>query len=155
GDGLELWDVGTGERRRTIGGTTPEHGRRAVRIVLGSGNRMTRNDLALSPDGKVVAASLGNATVRQFDTVKGSEVAAVSGHQSGVIAVGSDGPTVATVSKESVRVWDATGREVRQWALAPQAVAAAVSADAKRVASTAGSGTVALWDTATGEKVRE
>src|SRR5207248_8420563 len=77
------------------------------------------------------------------------------GHLSGVIAVGSDGRTVVTVSRESVRVWDSAGGEVRHWALNPPAVAVAISPDAKRVATASGGGVVRVWDAAKGEKVRE
>jgi WD40 repeat protein len=155
-DAIELWEVASGKLVRAISGYEAERGNRvAVRIVLGSGGRMTRTDLAFSADGKTVAASLGNATVRQFDTGTGNEVAPTSGHRSGVIAVGSDGRNVVTVSKESVRVWDAAGGEVRHWSLSPPAVAAAVSPDAKRVATSPGNGVVRVWDAATGEKVRE
>jgi hypothetical protein len=83
-------------------------------------------------------------------------VSPAAGHLSGVIAVGTDGKSVVTVSKESVRVWDVgTGKEVRQWPLAPPAVAAAVSADGTRVATASGGGTVHLWDPATGKKARD
>src|SRR5207248_1568590 len=113
-DAIELWDVASGKHLRTIGGHEVEQSKRvAIRLVLGAGGRLTRSDVAFSPDGKTIAASLGNATVRQFDTATGAEVAATGGHLSGVIAVGSDGRRVVTVSKESVRVWDAAGgREV-------------------------------------------
>src|SRR5207253_8160099 len=74
-DAIELWDVAEGKLVRTIGGYEAERtGRVAVRIVLGRGNRMTRGDLALTPDGKTVAVSLGTAAVRQFDTDTGKEV---------------------------------------------------------------------------------
>jgi WD40 repeat protein len=154
-DAIELWDVAAAKLLRTVGGhETPRTNRVAVRLVIGASDRMTRSDLAFSRDGKTVGGSLGNATVRQYDTETGNEVSPSAGHLSGVIAVGSDGRTAVSVSKESVRVWDATGREVRQWALTPPAVAAAVSADAKRVATSAGGGAVQLWGAATGEKAR-
>jgi WD40 repeat protein len=155
-DAIELWEVASGKLVRTISGYEAERGNRvAVRVVLGAGGRMTRTDLAFSADGKTVAASLGNATVRQFDTGTGNEVAPTPGHLSGVIAVGSDGRNVVTASKESVRVWDAVGGELRHWSLSPPAVAAAVSPDAKCVATSPGNGVVRVWDAATGEKVRE
>jgi WD40 repeat protein len=153
-DAIELWDVEKQKLIRTLGGykTEPQH-RVAVRLAIGAGDRMTRSDLAISPDGKVVAASLGNATVRQFDTATGNEISPAAGHLSGVVAVGSSARTVVSVSKESVRVWEpASGREVRQWPLSPPAVAAAVSADGRRVATSSGNGVVRLWDPATGEK---
>jgi len=155
-DAIELWDVATGKLERTISGYEAERPSRvAVRIAIAAGGRMTRSDLAFAPDGKAVAASLENATIRQFDTGTGNEIAATAGHLSGVIATGSDGRTVVTVSKESVRVWDASGKEERQWPLAPPAISAAVSRDAKLVATSSGGGVVRLWDTATGKKVRD
>jgi WD40 repeat protein len=149
--------VPSAKLEKTISGHEVERSKRvAVRLVLGAGTRMTRSDLAFSADGKAIAASLGNATVRQFDTGTGAEVSPAAGHLSGVIAVGTDGKSVVTVSKESVRVWDVgTGKEVRQWPLAPPAVAAAVSADGTRVATASGGGTVHLWDPATGKKARD
>jgi WD40 repeat protein len=156
-DAIELWDIEKQKLIRTLSGykTEPSH-RVAVRISVGANDRMTRTDLAFSADGKVVAASLGNATVRQFDTETGNEIAQSPGHMSGVVAVGTAERQVLSVSKESVRVWDAgSGREIRQWPLSPPAVAAAVSVDGGRVATASGSGVVRLWDTANGEKVRE
>lgn len=163
-DDIELWDVATGKPLRTVSAYVPEGGPRgaaqmgnrvAVRIAIAAGGRMTRSDLVFSPDGKAVAASLENATIRQFDTGTGNEIAATAGHLSGVIATGSDGRTVVTVSKESVRVWDASGKQERQWPLAPPAISAAVSRDAKLVATSSAGGVVRLWDAATGKKVRD
>ncbi len=156
-DAVEVWDIAGAKLERTIGGHESERSHRvAVRVVVGAGNRMTRTDLAFAADGKAVAASFGNATVRQYDLTTGKEVTPATGHQSGVIAVGSDGRTTVTVSKESVRVWDAaSGREVRHWSLGPPAVAAAVAADGKWVATASGGGMLRLWNPATGEKVRD
>lgn len=156
-DAVEVWDIAGAKLERTLGGHETERTNRvAVRVVVGAGNRMTRTDLAFATDGKAVAASFGNATVRQYDLTTGSEVSPASGHQSGVVAVGSDGKTTVTVSKESVRVWDAaTGKELRHWSLGPPAVAAAAAADGKCVATASGGGTLRLWNPATGEKVRD
>jgi len=156
-DAVEVWNISEAKLERTLGGyeTEPAH-RVAVRLVVGATNRMTRTDVAFSADGKTVAASCGNATVRQYDLTTGKEVGSAPGHQSGVVAVGTDGRNTVSVSKESVRVWDAaTGQEVRNWAISPPAVAAAVSPDAKLVATASGGGSVKLWDTAKGEKVRD
>jgi WD40 repeat protein len=156
-DAIELWDVAGGKKLRAIGGHEAERsGGRVVKIILGRGSQMTTHDVAFAPDGKTVAASLGNASVRQFDADTGTEVAPTPGHATGVIAVGSDGAVITTVSKESVRVWDAaTGREVRNWPLNPPAIVAAVSPDGKRLATAAGGSRVVLWDPATGQKVKE
>ena len=162
-DTIELWDIASATRIRTIDGYEPDRnankaamdmgGKVAVRIVLGNKNRLVHTDLAFSPDGKTIAASLGNATVRQYDADSGKEVGATPGHVSGVIAVGSDGRNVVTVSKESVWVWNARAGEVRHWSVSPPAVAAVVSPDAKRVATASGKGVVQIWDTATGKKL--
>lgn len=156
-DAVEVWNISQGKLEHTLGGHEAEPAHRvAVRLVVGASNRMTRTDVAFSTDGKAVAASCGNATVRQFDLTTGKEMGTAAGHQSGVVAVGSDGRSTVSVSKESVRVWDATtGQEVRNWTLTPPAVAAAVSPDAKWVATASGGGTVKLWDSAKGEKVRD
>ncbi len=154
-EAVELWDVPSAKKLRTIGGHEPERSRGVVKVAIAGRSQLVRHDLAFSPDGKTVAASLGNASVRQFDTGTGDEVSVVPGHATAVIAAGSDGRSVTTVSKESVRVWDAaTGRAVRDWPLNPPAWAAAVSPDGRRVA-TAGGGTVRLWDPATGKEVRQ
>ncbi|VTR92495.1 wd-40 repeat protein : Uncultured bacterium genome assembly Metasoil_fosmids_resub OS=uncultured bacterium PE=4 SV=1: Sigma70_r2: Sigma70_r4_2: WD40: PD40: WD40: WD40: WD40 [Gemmata massiliana] len=155
-DAIELWDVTEGKLKQTVGGYTAEpSGRVAVRIVRGGGNRMISTDLALAPDGKTVAVSLGSAAVRQFDVETGKEIAATPGHLSGIMAVGSDGKTVVTVSRESVRVWDLAGGAVRHWALTPPATSVAVAPDAKFVATSSGKGVIRMWDAARGEPVRE
>lgn len=164
-DTIELWDIATATRTRTIDGYEPDRdankmamdtgGRVAVRLVLSNKNRLVKSDLAFSPDGKTIAASLGNATVRQYDAGSGMEVGATPGHVSGVMALGSDGRTTVTVSKESVWVWNATAGQVRHWPLYPAAVAAVVSPDAKRVVTSSTGGVIRIWDTTTGEKIRD
>jgi len=155
-DTIELWDIASGKLIRKMGGYEEErHGRVAVRVMLRAGERMTQSDLAFAPDGRTIALSLGNATVRQFDTESGKEIAATPGHLSAVIAVGSHGHRVVSISRESIRVWDAHGSEVRSWPLTPPAVSAAISSDASLVALASGSGIVRIWDTTKGQKVRE
>ncbi len=156
-EAVEVWSISQGKLEHTLGGHEAEQSHRvAVRLVIGASSRMTRTDVAFSADGKSVAASCGSATVRQFDLSTGKEVGTAAGHQSGVVAVGSDGRSTVSVSKESVRVWDAaSGQEVRNWKLTPPAVAAAVSHDAKLVATSSGGGTLKLWDPGKGEKVRD
>ena len=95
--GLNLWDAATGREL----------------VVL-------ENDLrpylySFSPDGRILATSIGDGTVQLWDTVTGDHVRKLSEigvHSS--IAFGPDGDTLATWSHgDVVRLWDvASGREL-------------------------------------------
>jgi WD40 repeat protein len=75
------------------------------------------DDIAFSPDGRILATGSSDGTAKLWDPVTGREVAVLRGHLLGVhsIAFSPDGQRLATGSngKEAVKLWDiATRQEV-------------------------------------------
>jgi WD40 repeat protein len=65
--------------------------------------------VALSPDGKLLAAGAADATVRLWDVAGGKELGALSGHRAEVhrLVFSADGKVLATASRDrTVLVWD-------------------------------------------------
>jgi RNA polymerase sigma factor (sigma-70 family) len=98
---LRVWDAATGREVRQM---TDFSG--------------TVGPLAISADGKTLAAGHGNTNLRLIDLATGKDLVPTPGHQGwvGSVAVTADGRTVVTAGgDETVRCWDpATGRELRR-----------------------------------------
>jgi RNA polymerase sigma factor (sigma-70 family) len=123
-------------------------------------------DLALSPDGKLLAAADADWKVRLLNVTTGELQKTLDGHTSVAVAVAfsPDGKTLASGSPDgTARAWDTkTGKEVRTLKGNQGAVAAvAFSPDGKFLAT--GGGVAAdgkttteaiLWNAATGELVK-
>jgi RNA polymerase sigma factor (sigma-70 family) len=155
---VRLWDVTTGKELAKLGepAARPATAFGVLVDVNAAGARPA--DVAFSPDGKTVAASLGGPHVRQFDVAAGKEIALPeAGHRAAVTAVriAPDGKTALTAAPgDGVSAWDlATGKRLNLLKL-PDALAVALSADGKRAAGIAGK-TVTLWDVARNEKLKQ
>jgi WD40 repeat protein len=141
--GVALWDVVSGERVRTFGDRmlgaqravfTPDGsrlvtsgtGREAEATlwdvdsgrVLGTfdGHTDTINDLAFSPDERLLATVSRDITIRIWDVASGRELQMVTGHsrEAQSIAFSPNGEMLASTS------WDGT---TRIWALVPEGAA--------------------------------
>ena len=119
------------------------------------------NDIALSPDGKIVAVGDSDGDVYLWEATDGglsrtdTLQAAIGGGINGV-AFSPDGKIVAAGdSGGSIRLWDvATGRSIGSPLNAGPAVnAVAFSPDGKIVAAGDSGGSIRLWDVATGQPV--
>ncbi|WP_405495685.1 WD40 repeat domain-containing protein [Streptomyces sp. NBC_00096] len=113
--------------------------------------------IALSADGRRLAATDGFASLRQWDTVTGRPVGPVmTGHSDNVeaLAYAPDGRLLATGSHDATaRLWDtATGRQSGPALIGHDDAinAVAFSPDGRLLATAGGDRTVRLWDTATG-----
>src|SRR5262249_53215862 len=103
-----------------------------------------------------LAASLGGASIRQFDVATGKEIPLVgAGHSRAVaqLRLSPDGKTLTTCAPgDSVRVWDlTTGNEIRHLKLSSHSTCAALSSDGQWVVSATGD-VVEIRNVATGKR---
>ena len=127
---------------------------------FGHGGRVT--SVAFSPDGRLLASSSDDKTIRIWNVTTGQEVLTLTGHKGRVNAVvfSPDGKLLASAGgpfDNTVKLWNvSTGRELytlegnpsRGWV-----EAVAFSPDGLLLASIWW-GEIKLWDVATGEEVR-
>src|SRR5262249_34330894 len=93
-DGVTLWDVPGGQRRRPVAGHVGE---------------VTHFDF--SPDGALLAPAQGDTTARLWDVSTGQERRVLRGHTAAVtqVAFSPDGERLASGGRDgSARVWDLT-----------------------------------------------
>jgi WD40 repeat protein len=111
--------------------------------------------VALSADGRLVASSSDDQTIRVWELATGRRVATLTGHTRAVwgVALSEDGRRLASASFDgTVRFWDVAAGELLTTMLGHDGriTGVALSADG-RVATSAGTdGTVRVWDTDSG-----
>jgi WD40 repeat protein len=120
---------------------------------------LTGAPLALSPDGKLLAA-VSRDTVRLLETATARQRARLSGHDGAIaaLAFSADGRLLASAGADgTVQLWDpAAGRAVRQLRGHTRAVrAVAFAPDGKLLASAGEDGTLRFWDVASGQPLRQ
>jgi WD40 repeat protein len=142
GNGVQLWDVTTGER---------------LRELCPAGEFVER--LALSPDGKLVAVTDGEKrTVSLCDALTGHEVRRLAGHPNKItyIAFSPDGRQLAAASGDgTVRVWNAeTAEQLLLLAGHPEgALWVAFSSDGRRLATRGSESGLMVWEVETGRRL--
>ncbi len=113
--------------------------------------------LAVSPDGRLLAAGTVNREVKFWSLADGSEAASLAGHAGAVeaVAFSPDGRIAASGSADkTIKLWDVTsGRELRTLAGHTSWVGClAFSPDGQTLASSGGDKTIRLWDVAAGRE---
>ena len=115
--------------------------------------------VALSPDGKTLAGTIGK-TIQLWETATGKETCTLAGHSLDVrsVAFAPNGKTLASGGfDKEIHLWNtATGKEIRTWSGHQQPVqCVAFSPDGGALASTDDEETVRLWEVASGKLTKE
>lgn len=123
------------------------------------GHSRTLTSVAYSPDGKQLATSGVDGTVRIWDLESDSEVANLTGHTSAVLSVAfhPNGELVASAGPDgTVRLWDLKSKQESKVVVEHDSAIQSVvfSPDGTRLATACSDGTVRVWDAETGEPVR-
>jgi RNA polymerase sigma factor (sigma-70 family) len=182
---ITFWDPATGREVRRLkpgarlavltpdGGTLIAFGDYAIRFWEVATGKLLRTkeiggwvtSLAVSPDGKLLAAGHPSERVADSGRVKVWDIAADrlvhtfvrKGHEPSAVAFSPDGKLLAAGYRHhgAIRFWDlATGKEARVLTGHPEGIRSlAFSPDGARLASggALGDGSLRLWDLATGK----
>jgi WD40 repeat protein len=129
---------------------------RAGTVRLRHGGPVTA--VAFSPNGKILASSSWDHTVRLWDRDTGKELHRLRGHTDAVfcLAFAPDGRTLASAGKDhTIRLWDAAaGKEVKQVGKPALDVdCLAFAPDGKSLAAGGRNEPIRIWDIATGKEV--
>ncbi len=141
GDAVRVWDVPLGRQ-----------------IVVLRGHSDSVNDVAFSPNGRLVASVSDDRTVKVWDVESGLELLSQRGHSAPVqtVAFSPDGKRVASGGVDkTVKVWSAltTQDVVPLTGHADMITSVAFSPDGKRVVSGGIDSTARVWDVETRQQV--
>ena len=136
---MRVWDAATGAARLTL-----------------TGHRQMIWAVAYSPDGRFLASSSWDKTVKVWDAATGREVLTFRNHNHLVngLAFSPDGRWLASVGSDAmVRVWDpATGEEHRVLKGHYLPVSSVAWLKDGRLLTGDSLGTLSLWDVESGER---
>ena len=133
-----LWDVPTRQLRFTLKGHTSKI-----------------EALAFTPDGKILASSSKDRTIRLWDTSTGNQTLSFASDLNTALAFSADGKTLASTHNKGVKLWDITTSSELRTLKGDIGIcyALAFSPDSKILASGSHDGTILTWDVATGSEL--
>ncbi|MEH1888860.1 MAG: serine/threonine-protein kinase [Nostoc sp.] len=128
-----------------------------VNTLQGHGNSVL--SVAISPDGKTIASSGGDHTIKLWNLATGKAISLLNGHsqQVNVVVISPDGKTLVSGSDDNtIKIWNLTTRkQIRTLQGHSDSVhALAISADSKTLVTGSDDNTIKIWDLATGEQIR-
>ncbi|MBR8827456.1 MAG: tetratricopeptide repeat protein [Gomphosphaeria aponina SAG 52.96 = DSM 107014] len=126
-----------------------------VNVLLGHYNVV--RSLAISADGKILASSSYDYTIKIWDILTGNELHTLRGHIKDVetIAVSPDSKTIVSGSDDhNIKIWDIlTGKELLTLSGHQGVVRAlTITPDGKFIISGSGDKTIKIWDIITGKE---
>ncbi len=115
--------------------------------------------VAISPDGKTIASSGDDSTIKLWNLATGKQISSLNGYsqQVNVVAISPDGKTLVSGSNDNtIKIWNlATRKLIRTLDGHSDSVhALAISADSETLVSGSDDNTIKIWDLATGEQIR-
>jgi WD40 repeat protein len=139
---LSVWNVAQSEAQRTI--TVPRE------------SRFVPDRVALSSDGKLIAAGGRDNAIKLWDAGTGRELFTLTGHRKSIreLAFSPDNKLLASGSQDAdIKIWSvATGQEVQTLTAHGEGVIAlAISSDGEKLASGSQDRTILIWDIESGE----
>ncbi|MDQ5843837.1 MAG: caspase family protein, partial [Acidobacteriota bacterium] len=142
GSTVSLWNVAQSEAEREI--NVPRE------------SRFVPDRVALSSDGKLIAAGGRDDAIKIWDAGTGRELFTLTGHRKSIwdLAFSPDNKLLASASQDAgIKIWSvATGQEVNTLGAHSGGVGAiAFSADGKKLASGSQDRMIFIWDLAAGE----
>ena len=137
--GLFVWEAVTAREFHTLRGPTA-----------------SVNDLSWRADGNLLATASLDNTVRLWEMENGREVKKWNAHNSGTESVRflPDGRLVTTGRDKLTKLWDASGKQLRQFpAVSDIGLQVVASHDNSKVVAGDWAGTVQIWSSADGKPV--
>ncbi|MHC5613140.1 MAG: protein kinase domain-containing protein [Nostoc sp.] len=115
--------------------------------------------VAISPDGKTIASSGDERTIKLWNLATGKQISSLNGYsqQVNVVVISPDGKTLVSGSNDNtIKIWNlATRKLIRTLDGHSDSVhALAISADSETLVSGSDDNTIKIWDLATGEQIR-
>ncbi|HBB88785.1 MAG TPA: hypothetical protein DC047_14330 [Blastocatellia bacterium] len=182
-DTIKIWDPVTGQLVRSLTGRNSGHSiglsNDGTRLVSGSfgstvsvwnvsqaeaqrkisvprESRFVPDLVALSPDGKLIAAGGRDNEIKLWDAGTGRELFTLKGHRKSIrdLAFTPDNKLLASASQDAdIKIWSvATGQEMKTLTAHSEGVLAlAISSDGKKLASGSQDRSILIWDIESGE----